>query len=84
VRGGQSGGVGRRVTRPGESGARCGGSPCLGQGGDVSVVELLGLDGVRSSRYSRADGVEEVDPLEGGDLDAVDVTPGPVAASVRS
>jgi len=43
--GGQSGGVGRRVTRPGESGARCGGSPCLGQGGDVSVVELLGLDG---------------------------------------
>lgn len=48
--GGQSGGVGRRVTRPGESGARCGGSPCLGQGGDVSVVELLGLDGVRLSR----------------------------------
>ena len=43
--GGQPGGVGRRENRPGESGARCGGSPCLGQGGDVSVLELLGLDG---------------------------------------
>jgi len=45
--GGQSGGAGG-VTRPGESGVVV--HPACGMGGDVSVVELVGLDGVRLSR----------------------------------